>query len=327
MKRFNALHVIGILFAIYVAVVVAAVSDAAPLSPSNTWGAAYPGPYGRGTPALLTAKGTTDNEVYVLEVDPVTGLIPTSATFSGTVTATNPSVGTNGAAAPASSTQVGFTSGGNLVAVSAGNPLPITGSITASNPSVSATGAAVPAQATMAGGSDGTNLRALKVSSTGVLSVDGSAVTQPVSAASLPLPAGAATAANQATAIASLSSIDTKLTAPLTVSGTVAVTPTTHAYVDSARNDYGSTAVTTGAWVQLIASTAGAIAHLQVFDSSGQTLELGTGAAAAETRILIIPPGGISGSYDINIPAATRISVRAISDTAAAGELDITATN
>jgi len=41
---------------------------------------------------------------------------------------------------------------------------------------------------------------------------DGSGVTQPVSAASLPLPAGASTAANQATANGSLSSIDGKLT-------------------------------------------------------------------------------------------------------------------
>lgn len=41
----------------------------------------------------------------------------------------------------------------------------------------------------------------------------------PVSAASLPLPSGASTAANQTTANASLSSIDSKLTSPLTVTG------------------------------------------------------------------------------------------------------------
>jgi hypothetical protein len=39
----------------------------------------------------------------------------------------------------------------------------------------------------------------------------------PVSAASLPLPTGAATAANQATEIASLASIDSKLTSPIAV--------------------------------------------------------------------------------------------------------------
>lgn len=49
----------------------------------------------------------------------------------------------------------------------------------------------------------------------GRLSVDGSGVTQPVSAASLPLPTGAATAANQSTANASLSSIDAGIPAAL----------------------------------------------------------------------------------------------------------------
>lgn len=49
--------------------------------------------------------------------------------------------------------------------------------------------------------------------------VDGSAVTQPISAASLPLPSGASTSANQTTANSSLSSIDSKLTSPITVSG------------------------------------------------------------------------------------------------------------
>ena len=51
------------------------------------------------------------------------------------------------------------------------------------------------------------------------LKVDGSAVTQPVSASSLPLPSGAATSAAQTTGNTSLASIDSKLTAPLSVTG------------------------------------------------------------------------------------------------------------
>lgn len=50
---------------------------------------------------------------------------------------------------------------------------------------------------------------------------DGSATVQPISAASLPLPTGAATGALQATGNTSLASIDSKLTNPLPVSGTV----------------------------------------------------------------------------------------------------------
>lgn len=49
--------------------------------------------------------------------------------------------------------------------------------------------------------------------------VDGSAVTQPISAASLPLPTGASTSALQTTGNTSLASIDSKLTAPLSVTG------------------------------------------------------------------------------------------------------------
>lgn len=98
--------------------------------------------------------------------------------------------------------------------------------------------------------------------------------------------------------------------------------PKGRAYSDSARNVYSTTNVTTGAWVQLIASTAAEINSFFLFDSSGQTLELGTGAAAAETRKLIIPPGGIDGPVSLNIPAGTRLSLRAISATASSGELD-----
>jgi hypothetical protein len=108
------------------------------------------------------------------------------------------------------------------------------------------------------------------------LKVDGSAVTQPVSiAASMPAVNG-------------------------------------RAYVTSVRNDYTTTNVTTGAWVQLIASTPAATKELYIFDSSGQTLELGTGAAASETRVSIIVPGG-QGTVPLAISTATRVSVRAVS--------------
>lgn len=69
------------------------------------------------------------------------------------------------------------------------------------------------------GSIDGKLPSGLTVSSTRLL-VDGSGVTQPISASSLPLPSGAATDANQSTANASLSSIEGKLPANLTVSST-----------------------------------------------------------------------------------------------------------
>lgn len=60
----------------------AGIARAAPLTASNTYAAAHPAEYNRGTPALLTVKGTTDNQVYVLEADPATGALPVSGSMT-----------------------------------------------------------------------------------------------------------------------------------------------------------------------------------------------------------------------------------------------------
>lgn len=104
---------------------------------------------------------------------------------------------------------------------------------------------------------------------------------------------------------------------PVSLSGTSG-----SSLVDSVRNDYTSTSVTTGAWVQLIASTSGDVSSIFIFDSSGQTLELGVGAAASEVRVSIIVPGG-NGQVPLAIASGSRVAVRAISATASVGELDI----
>lgn len=83
---------------------------------------------------------------------------------------------------------------------------------------------------------------------------------------------------------------------------------------DSAVKNSGT--VTSGAWVQLIASTAAEAQGLTVFDSSGYSLELGVGPAASEVRKLIIPPGGLNGFIPLRIPAGSRVSIRAINTTA-----------
>lgn len=109
-----------------------------------------------------------------------------------------------------------------------------------------------------------------------------------------------------------------------TISGTVSTQESGHSFVDSARNDYTGTNISTAAFVQLVASLASAAKGFFLFDSSGQTLELAIGAAASESRILIIPPGGIDGFVPLAIPAGTRISAKAISADAVDGEIDIT---
>jgi hypothetical protein len=82
--------------------------------------------------------------------------------------------------------------------------------------------------------------------------------------------------------------------------------------VNSVRHEYGTTAVTTAAWVELIAATAGVVNLIQVFDSSGNLMELGVGAAAAESRIALVFPGGLPPT-ELAIPAGSRLSVRAVS--------------
>lgn len=173
------------------------------------------------------------------------------------------------------------------------------------------------------------------------------------------LPTGASTAANQTTANSSLSSIDGKIannygvstgavrtasqignttgaadfaagnssaqtlrvvvasnqvSIPTSVGGTAAVT--------HVRNDYTSVNVTTGAYVQLVASTGSTVNAVEIFDSSGQTLLLATGAAASEVDQIIIFPGG-NGRVPLLIASGTRVSIKALSATASVGEIDV----
>jgi hypothetical protein len=88
------------------------------------------------------------------------------------------------------------------------------------------------------------------------------------------------------------------------------------------RNDYTVTAVTTGAYVQLVASTTAACNQIQVFDSSGQTMALATGGAGSEVIQCYIFPGG-NGPIPLAIASGVRVSVKAISATASVGEIDI----
>jgi hypothetical protein len=91
---------------------------------------------------------------------------------------------------------------------------------------------------------------------------------------------------------------------------------------DKARNDYGSTSVTTSAYVQLKASLAAECQEVEIFDSSGQTLVLATGAAASEVDQIYITPGG-NGRIPLRIASGTRVSIKAVSATASVGEIDV----
>lgn len=160
-------------------------AKSAPLTPSSTFSTNFPYVYRRGQAVALTAKGTTDNEIYMVEIDPATGAIPTSATI-------------------------------------------------------------VPHQAVTA-------------------------------------------------------------------------------WVESL--DYAVTNVTTGAYVQLNASTATAINYLSIFDSSGNPMILAVGAPGSEVDQIYVPPGGSVGGYSLYIPAGSRISYKALTVNSTSGNLIITGLN
>lgn len=86
-----------------------------------------------------------------------------------------------------------------------------------------------------------------------------------------------------------------------------------------ASNDYSSTNVTTAAYVQLIASTANAVNNLCLSNSSGSVIIIATGAAASESDRIYLPAGG-SGCYTgLNLPVSTRVSLKALDQTASTG--------
>lgn len=123
-------------------------------------------------PTTVIVVGAEDPSGHAqpLKVD-VSGNLLTTSSGGGSG---NPAAGPTGSPVPGDADYIGINVGGNLVGVSATNPLPVSGSF--SNPSVSTTGTAVPASATFIGGTDGTNLRALSVDGTGKLNVNVSAI-------------------------------------------------------------------------------------------------------------------------------------------------------
>lgn len=76
--------------------------------------------------------------------------------------------------------------------------------------------------------------------------------------------------------------------------------------------DFSVDNVDNSAFVELIADVgANAIKKVQIFMSSGQPLYLAIGAAASETIQGYIIPGG-NGFIDLEIPANSRVSVKAV---------------
>lgn len=106
------------------------------------------------------------------------------------------------------------------------------------------------------------------------------------------------------------------------ITGTASVVFGGKNLVTSVRNDYLTNPVTTGAYVTLVASTSAAVNQMELFDSSGRTLQLAFGAPGSEVNQALVYPGG-NGSIPLLAPAGTRISIRAVSGNATSGELNL----
>ncbi len=65
----------------------------------------------------------------------------------------------------------------------------------------------------------------------------------------------------------------------------------------------------TSAWFEIIASLAQNVNMVDIFDSTGYTARLGTGAPAAEVDLMLDYPGG-NGQVFVRIDAGTRIALR-----------------
>lgn len=179
----------------------------------------------------ITVDGSISVNNFPASQDVVvtSSVLPTGAATETTLSTLNGKFNTLGQKTMANSAPVVLASNQSAIPVTGpltdtqlrATPVPVSGTVTAN-------------LGTIAGVATETTLSALNtkvpanltVTATRLL-VDGSGVTQPISATSLPLPTGAATSANQATANASLASIDAGIPAALgqtTMSASMPVT-------------------------------------------------------------------------------------------------------
>lgn len=95
--------------------------------------------------------------------------------------------------------------------------------------------------------------------------------------------------------------------------------------IQRVRHDYSSVNVTTGAWVQLLASCPRA-KFIEIFDSGGRVMELSLGASGAESSNIIpffIVPGGKPTENYVPISEGARLSIRAVDASATNGQIII----
>jgi hypothetical protein len=85
--------------------------------------------------------------------------------------------------------------------------------------------------------------------------------------------------------------------------------------VATVQYNFASGAIGTGAWVQIVASLPKACSAIEIFNPSGSTLKLSTGAATKEGANVVpytILPGGSAILLAIEIAQKTPLSLEAV---------------
>lgn len=260
-----------------------------------------------------------------------------SVTIVGTITADNTANGVTGAPVPAEATQVGGRDPGGLLRSmkvsttgvisvdGSASTQPVSGTVTANigtsgslalNASVTAL--QVAQGATTAGKNGSLSLWSVttaaptyttgqlhppSLTTAGALRTDGSGVTQPISALSLPLPTGASTSALQTSGNASLTSIDSKLTAPLSVAQSGTWT-TGRTWSLSLGSD-SVNAAQSGIWTVQQGATPAAVANAWPVKITDGT-NVGAVKAASTAALATDPAQVITFSPNTGLPTGTN---------------------
>jgi hypothetical protein len=89
-------------------------------------------------------------------------------------------------------------------------------------------------------------------------------------------------------------------------------------------NNYTTTPVNIGSYLQLVASTTMDVNNVIIWDSSGAASALAVGPAGSEVNQVYFSPGGIQSGVPIFIPAGSRVSLSPVTANATSGDLLVT---
>lgn len=83
--------------------------------------------------------------------------------------------------------------------------------------------------------------------------------------------------------------------------------------------DTSSTNITSGAWVEMIASLQYACSGILIHNSGAQPIRVGVGAAASEVNLGLVIPIGVSILVPVELARLSRVSLRSMGSTQSSG--------